>query len=60
MDQFLGMGSYGGGSGKYEGFGNSPISRASMTDKVRDMLENVLNLPDPKQQIMKLCLEVTD
>ena len=54
------MGSYGtsSGVGKYEGFGNSPINRSSVTDKVRDLLENVMSLPDPKQQIMQLCLEV--
>jgi len=54
-----GMGSYGtsSGGGKYEGFGNSPINRSSVTDKVRDLLENVMSLPDPKQQIMQLCLE---
>ena len=44
-------------TGKYEGFGNSPINRATVTDRVRDMLESVMNLPDPKQQIMKLCLD---
>ena len=49
---------YSSSSGKYEGFGNSPISKNSMTDRARDLLESVLNLPDPKQQIMQLCLEV--
>ena len=56
-----GMGSYVSSSstgGKYEGFGNSPITKSSMTDRVRDLLESVINLPDPKQQIMQLCLEV--
>jgi len=53
-----GMGSYGTSSGgKYEGFGNSPINRSSVTDKVRDLLESVMSLPDPKKQIMQLCLE---
>ena len=53
------MGSYGTSSGgKYEGFGNSPINRSSVTDKVRDLLESVMSLPDPKKQIMQLCLEV--
>ena len=52
-----GMGSSNTSSGKYEGFGNSPIDRATVTDRFRDMLESVMNLPDPKQEIMKLCLE---
>ena len=52
-----GMGSYSTSTGKYEGFGNSPINKATVTDRVRDMLESVMNLPDPKQQILKLCLE---
>ena len=54
-----GMGSFATGSpaGKYEGFGNSPINKSSVTDRVRDMMESVMNLPDPKQEIMKLCLE---
>ena len=43
--------------GKYEGFGNSPINKNSMTDRVRDVIESVINLPDPKKQIMDLCLE---
>ena len=52
------MGSFaGGGGGKYEGFGNSPISRSRVTDRVRDLLETVLTLPDPRHQIMALCLE---
>ena len=52
------MGSFaGGGGGKYEGFGNSPISRSRVTDRVRDLLETVINLPDPRHQIMALCLE---
>ena len=44
-------------TGKYEGFGNSPINKNSVTDTVRDVLESVINLPDPKQQILDLCLE---
>ena len=58
LHDFLGMGSFaGGGGGKYEGFGNSPISRSRVTDRVRDLLETVLTLPDPRHQIMALCLE---
>ena len=58
MGSFAGSGS----GGKYEGFGNSPISKGTVTDRVRDMLEGVINMPDPKKQIMarnkvlKLCL----
>lgn len=52
-----GMGNSTTKSGKYEGFGNSPINKNSVTDKVRDVLESVINLPDPKQQILDLCLE---
>ena len=52
-----GMGSFSGSGGKYEGFGNSPISKGTVTDRVRDMLEGVINMPDPKKQIMALCLE---
>ena len=54
-----GMGSFAGSGsgGKYEGFGNSPISKGTVTDRVRDMLEGVINMPDPKKQIMALCLE---
>ena len=54
-----GMGSFATSSpaGKYEGFGNSPINKSSVTDRVRDMMESVMNLPDPKQEILKLCLE---
>jgi len=52
-----GMGNSTAKSGKYEGFGNSPINKNSVTDKVRDVLESVINLPDPKQQILDLCLE---
>ena len=54
-----GMGSFATSStaGKYEGFGNSPINKSSVTDRLRDMMESVMNLPDPKQEILKLCLE---
>jgi len=52
-----GMGSSTTKTGKYEGFGNSPINKNSVTDTVRDVLESVINLPDPKQQILDLCLE---
>ena len=53
-----GMGSFNSNStGKYEGFGSSPINKSTVTDRVRDMMESVMNLPDPKQEIMKLCLE---
>ena len=52
-----GMGSFAGSGGKYEGFGNSPISKGTVTDRLRDMLEGVINMPDPKKQIMALCLE---
>ena len=52
-----GMGNSTAKTGKYEGFGNSPINKNSVTDKVRDVLESVMNLPDPKQQILDLCLE---
>ena len=54
-----GMGSFPTSSpaGKYEGFGNSPINKSTVTDRLRDMMESVMNLPDPKQQILKLCLE---
>eukprot|EP00092_Neocalanus_flemingeri_P036041 GFUD01039241.1.p2 GENE.GFUD01039241.1~~GFUD01039241.1.p2 ORF type:complete len:409 (-),score=98.72 GFUD01039241.1:53-1279(-) len=52
-----GMGNSTAKSGKYEGFGNSPINKNSVTDKMRDVLESVINLPDPKQQILDLCLE---
>ena len=51
------MGSFVGSGGKYEGFGNSPISKGTVTDRLRDMLEGVINQPDPKKQIMALCLE---
>ena len=54
-----GMGSFSTSStaGKYEGFGNSPINKSTVTDRVRDMMESVMNLPDPKQEMLKLCLE---
>ena len=54
-----GMGSFATSSpaGKYEGFGNSPINKSTVTDRMRDMMESVMNLPDPKQEILKLCLE---
>ena len=51
-----GLGSYQTG-GKYEGFGNSPIVKNSVTERVRDLLESVISMPDPKKQIMQLCLE---
>ena len=59
LHMFLGMGSFAGsgGGGKYEGFGNSPISKGSVTDRMRDMLEAAINTPDPNKQIMALCLE---
>ena len=43
--------------GRLEGFGSEPVDKSSMMDKARDMLESVVNLPDPKKQIMELCLK---
>ena len=53
-----GMGrSMGSSQGRLEGFGSEPVDKSSMMDKARDMLESVVNLPDPKKQIMELCLK---
>ena len=53
-----GMGrSMGSSQGRLEGFGSEPVDKSSMIDKARDMLESVVNLPDPKKQIMELCLK---
>ena len=53
-----GMGrSTGSSQGRLEGFGSEPVDKSSMMDKARDMLESVVNLPDPKKQIMELCLK---
>jgi len=43
--------------GRMEGFGSEPVDKSSVIDKARDMLESVVNLPDPKKQIMELCLK---
>merc|ERR1719495_549265 len=47
------------GSSKYEGFGNSPISKSGIGDSLRDIVDSVLTVPDPKKQIMDLCLSNT-
>ena len=33
------------------------MNNSSVIDKARDMLESVINIPDPKQQIMELCFK---
>jgi hypothetical protein len=43
--------------GRLEGFGSEPVDNSSVIDRARDMLESVINIPDPKQQIMELCLK---
>ena len=55
-----GMGSSGKGTaaGKYEGFGNSPISKEHLGDKVLDLLESAMSSAssDGKDVVMKMCL----
>ena len=53
----MGRSGMGDSQGRLEGFGNEPVDKSSMIDKARDMLESVINIPDPKQQIMELCLK---
>ena len=51
------MGSSGkGAGGKYEGFGNSPISKEHLGDKVLDLLESTMSPSDGKDVVMKMCL----
>ena len=50
-----GMGSAG-KAGKYDGFGNTPVSKEHIGDKVLDMLENAISPPDGKDVVMKMCL----
>ena len=57
---FSGMGSSSSSSankgGKYEGFGNSPIARENLGDKVLDLLESAMAHTDGKDEVMKICL----
>jgi len=57
VSELSGMGNIGNlGNSKYEGFGNSPINKSGIGDSIRDMVDSVLAVPDPKKQIMDLCL----
>lgn len=41
---------------RYEGFGNSPIDRSGVTDSIREVVEQIIYAPDPKQELLESCL----
>jgi len=45
------------GGGKYDGFGNSPISKENLGDKVLDMVESALSPLDGRSEVMEMCLQ---
>jgi len=42
---------------KYEGFGSSPIDRSGVTDSIRNVLDQLIHAPDPKQELLEACLK---
>ncbi|XP_023340252.1 uncharacterized protein LOC111710404 [Eurytemora carolleeae] len=42
---------------KYDGFGNSPIYKTDITDTIRNVVEQVLNTPDPRLERLEACLK---
>merc|ERR1719188_2783024 len=56
LSTLSGLGSSG-GAGKYDGFGNSPISKENFGDKVLDLVESALAPLDSRSEVMEMCLQ---